>query len=483
MAYGLKQEQRLSQKLLLTPQLRLAIKLLQLSRMELVDAIREEIEQNPVLEDSAPDMETAAGEDTENAASKMDESWQNYLEGYGDDSSQGMDFGVEDGDDEDFVEKAATSGRDLRGYLLWQIHYCLNEESALAEYIIECIEDDGYLRAVDAVGLTDKEIREKSIAEISAATGADAAAVEDMIGRIQALDPPGVGAMTLRECLRIQARRLPARDIVAEEIIDKHLDLLGSRNYKAIASAMELGVERVVEAGRVISDLLTPVPGSGFGKSDERLVIPDIYIKKVEGEYVVMVNDDGLPKLKVSAYYRAMLKKDADGSGEARDARGYVRERMKAAMWFIKSVHQRQNTIKKVAESIVKFQTDFLDLGLKFLKPMILKDVAEDIGMHESTVSRVTTNKYVDTPRGVFELKYFFTSGSSSVDGDVSSEYVKERLREIIGAEDRARPLSDQQLTEELKKSGIELARRTVAKYREELGLLSTSGRRERQTK
>jgi RNA polymerase sigma-54 factor len=236
-------------------------------------------------------------------------------------------------------------------------------------------------------------------------------------------------------------------------------------------------LEEIYEAVKTINKCLSPTPGSGFGTDDSRVFIPDVYIHKVGDEYVISLNEDGLPKLKISSYYRQVLKDSATMPDAS--ARNYIQDKFRSALWLIKSVHQRQRTIYRVVECIVKFQKEFLDKGLKYLKPLVLKNVAEEIGVHESTVSRVTSNKYVQTPRGIFELKYFFSTGMSASDGsDVAVEYIKEKLRNIIKSEDARNPLSDKQIVEILRESGIVVARRTAAKYREALGFLSSSRRK-----
>jgi RNA polymerase sigma-54 factor len=297
-----------------------------------------------------------------------------------------------------------------------------------------------------------------------------------VLSTVQQLDPVGVCARTVRECLLNQALLWPVRDTVVEEIISVHLEKLASRNYKGIARALGVTFKEVCEAAAIINKCLNPTPGAGFGIDSARTVIPDIFVNKVEDEYIVSLNDDGMPKLKLNKLYRNMLKANGTVSDTAKE---YLQERLKSALWLIKSVHQRQRTIFRVMESIVSFQRDFLDFGLKHLKPLILKDVAEAIGVHESTVSRVTTNKYVQTPRGIFELKYFFSNAISNGEGtDVTAEYIRNKIKRIIESENSKKPYSDQQIVAELKESGVVLARRTATKYREALGFLSSSRRK-----
>ena len=471
MGYELKQELRLSQKLLLTPQLRLAIKLLQLTRQELVDVIRQELEENPALEEGIENSEPLP------AKEKINEiEWQDYLEGAGNLAGTLPNFSV-DGEDE-FYEKASSGGVSLREHLLWQLNYSnLGErERKIGEFIIGNIDEDGYLRVLDRGDLNEEEYKVKTVEEISRLIGVGADDVEDVLEFIQEADPPGAGARTLRECLILQAKRLPERNSVVEDVILNHLESLAKKDYKTIGRVMGISFENVVSAAKIITETLKPLPGAGFGMDESRAIVPDVYMEKVGSEYVVLLNEDGMPRLRLSRYYRNML----ESNGEmAVSAKGYIQERIRSALWLIKSVHQRQRTFKRVAESIVRFQKDFLDRGLQYLKPLVLRDVALDIGMHESTVSRVTANKYAQTPRGIFELKYFFSTGLGKSDGsNTTAEYIKEKIRFIIEKEDPKKPLSDQQIVERLREFDIVLARRTVAKYREEFGFLPSSRRK-----
>jgi RNA polymerase sigma-54 factor len=477
MAYEFKQEQRqtlkLSQQLIMTPQLQLAIRLLQLSRQELVDKVREEMQSNPVLEDSD------VGDTTDVPAVKpstQEFDWQTYLEESENYRIPGQH--LTDSQEENIVERASHSAGSLKEHLLWQLkHATLSEyEKKIGDFIIGNIDDDGCLRVIERRSVSDDLSYEVAVIdEIARLTGTSADEVQNVLEIIQQFDPPGVGARDVRECLLLQARRLPVRDTVVEEIISMHLEELGRKNYKAIAREMGLPIEKVFEAVKTIIKFLNPCPCAGYGSDESRVIIPDVYIHKVGGEYVVSLNEDGMPRLKISPYYRKMLKE----KGASSEARDYIQERLRSALWLIKSVHQRQRTLLKVASSIVKFQRDFLDKGLKYLKPLVLKDVAGDVGVHESTVSRVTSNKYAHTPRGIYELKYFFSSGMSSANGNnFTAEYIKEKLRSIIESEDMRNPLSDQQIAAKLKEYGIAVARRTATKYREELGYLSSNRRK-----
>jgi RNA polymerase sigma-54 factor len=261
---------------------------------------------------------------------------------------------------------------------------------------------------------------------------------------------------------------------LAEKLVIEHLADLEKRNFQQIAKKEEVTMEAVGQALEIIQKL-DPRPARNFGGENSIYITPDIYVQKIGDEYVIVQNEDGLPMLRVSKYYRQALANGMNG-----EAKSYVQEKLRSAQWLIRSIHQRQRTIHKVMESILKFQRDFFDKGIGELKPLILRDVAEDIGMHESTISRVTSNKYVHTPQGIFELKYFFNSSISRSEGeDVASASVKHRIKQLIDGEDHQQPLSDQVIVEMLKKENIDIARRTVAKYREAMGILSSSKRRQ----
>jgi RNA polymerase sigma-54 factor len=303
-----------------------------------------------------------------------------------------------------------------------------------------------------------------------------AGALERSLALVQSFDPVGIAARDLRECLLIQAGQLDLQGTLIEKIIQDHLPDLEKRKYPNIAKALNVTTEEVMEASQVIIHELEPKPGRPYLPSDTNYVVPDVYVVKVEDRYVIQLNDEGLPRVRINPYYRKLLN-----SKESVDkvTKEYVEERLRSAQWLIKGMEQRNKTIYKVAESIVKFQTEFLDKGITQLKPMVLKNVAEDIGMHESTISRVTTNKFMHTPQGIFGMKYFFTTGFSDGTGaEISSLTVKDTIQKMIKEEDAAAPLKDQQIVNALKAQGVDIARRTVAKYREELRIPPTSVRR-----
>ncbi|MFN7131153.1 MAG: RNA polymerase factor sigma-54 [Myxococcales bacterium] len=491
MSLELKQSQKLSQQLVMTPQLQQAIKLLQLSRMELVDLIREEMEQNPLLEEpdglqeqderspgeasleaetvQAPDAPEAArteevkGEDGAN----KDIDWEQYLESYQTLGSTAPSQKNQISEDLPSLESLLTKKSTLFDHLEWQVSMTrfTEEEAHVALLIIASLDDDGYFKVEGFQG--DPLIRVAQEANCSIKTA------EAVLKRIQQFDPIGVGARDLQECLLIQARKLGGEEGIVGAIIKRHMKLLESKNLPAIARAMNVTLEEVITAVKIISNM-EPRPGRAFSGEEPQYITPDVYVHKVGDKYVTVLNDDGLSKLRVSNTYRSALK--TAGTGQAKD---YIQDKLRSAVWLIRSIHQRQRTIYKVTESIVKFQRDFLDKGIAHLKPLILRDVAEDIGMHESTVSRVTTNKYVHTPQGIYELKFFFNSSINKVGGDeIASEAVKNHIKQIVAQEDGKNPYSDQKIVEILRSQGIEIARRTVAKYREVLGILPSSKRK-----
>lgn len=477
--------QKLSQQLVMTPQLRQAIKILQVSRTELDSLVENELEENPVLEEGVPEkpvLETDAEEprvdgvmgeaepvaeapkaQAENAKDLKEIDWGEYFETYGNEFHGTSPNDTDRGDDgrRPSLENVLTKTQDLLGYLEWQVRMSTlgAEEEGIAGLIIGNVDDDGYLGA--------------SVEEIASLAGVEPSAVESVLAKVQEFDPPGVCARELRECLLIQLRQLGAADSLAARIVRQHLEALESRRFEKLARDLGIPIETVVEASKLVASL-EPKPGRNFGEGEARYVTPDVFITKVGDEYVISLNDDGLPYLRVSNYYRRML--GADPSGETK---GYIQEKMRAASWLIKSIQQRQRTIYLVTQSIVKFQRDFFERGISGLKPLVLKDVANDIGMHESTVSRATSSKYAHTPQGTLELKFFFTSSLRGGGGeDVSSESVKQRIREIIHAEDGRHPYSDQYIAAMLAKENVDIARRTVAKYREMMGILPSSKRK-----
>ena len=483
MAIGLKQSLNLSQSLVMTPQLQQAIKLLQLSRMELENLINSELVENPVLEETSDSEGTAQGIEEsgrdnkpveENPQNSENFNWESYIEN----TRSTPNLPVHRGNDEDLpsYENTLTAPHSLTDHLAWQLRMgnFSELEQRVGEVIIGNLNEDGYLQT--------------TIEEIAQKENVDVYEVEVILYRVQQFDPIGIAARDLKECLLVQVDDEQFEDEVLERLIENHLVDLEKKNYQAIARTLGISINDVIRRVRIIEEL-EPKPGRAFGGNPAHYIIPDIYVVKRGTEYAVMLNEDGLPKLKISSFYKNLLDDSqatsadkAEGGNEPTangTTKDYVQGKLRSAVWLIRSIHQRQRTIFRVTESIVRQQRDFFDKGVAYLKPMVLRDVANDIGMHESTISRVTTNKYVHTPRGIFELKYFFNSGISRVHGsDVASESVKERVRGLIAAESHNNPLSDQKIVELLLKDNINIARRTVAKYREMLGILPSSKRR-----
>lgn len=472
MAGQLRQSMNLSQTLRMTPQLQQAIKLLQLSRMELETAIRKELDENPILEETqdlkeedlqrtkeaADEVDPAKVADEQNPQKQDEFEWESYLDNQQKPPQQNFS-----GNEEIMnYENVISTTQSLHDYLFWQAKmFGFNEEeSVIAEILINYIDDDGYI-------LT-------PFSEIAASENVNEQDLVELLPFIQEFDPAGVGARDLKECLLIQAKHLEEDTNDLVQLINNHLKDLEKKNYEAIAKALGSEVKEVAELCEIIYSM-DPKPGRAYAPADTQYVTPDVYVYKVGDDYMVTLNEDGLPRLKISNFYKNILK-GADKNSQTQD---YIQEKLRSAVWLIKSIHQRQRTIYKVTESIVKHQKEFFEKGSAFIKPMVLRDIANDIGMHESTVSRVTTAKYVHTPQGIFELKYFFNSGITTSDGDgLASESVKLKIKDLIAKEDLKNPLSDQQIVEMLKKEGIQIARRTVAKYRDVLKILPSSRRK-----
>ena len=540
--------QQLSQKLVMTPQLQMAIKLLQLNRLELIDAVREELMGNPILEDAAdvPDPGAAAAEASETPtvdrvaaleerrdaapaspeersameASTQEDYWEKFLDAYANQTPLPSQQRL-NSDDMPSLEATLSSHSSLSDYLESQIRMTAftEDETRFAMLVIHNLDDNGYLNlkgvVVDAPDKRaerkkerDREkareraeeegfdeepeedepvlnepggdpeavanaTRELSIDDLARTAGLDPYDAEEVLRMIQKLDPVGVAARDLRECLLVQAEVLGYdEEDVVWQLIDHHLPNLERRNFSAIVRDLRCELEDVYEAAKLISTL-EPRPGRNFATEDPAYITPDVYVMKVGDDYVVNTNDDGMPKLKINEQQARALMKDPR-------AREFVTGKLASAKWFVRSLDQRQKTIVKVTQCIVENQRDFFEKGIEHLRPMILRDVAEAVGMHESTISRVTTNKYVHTPRGIFELKYFFNSSIRRMsEEDIASESVKQAIKKIIGEEDPRAPFSDEQIVKKLESQKILIARRTVAKYREMLGILSSAKRKQ----
>ncbi len=456
MIQELKQELKLTQKLVLTPQLQQAIKLLQLTRLELVEHINQELVENPVLEEVGEDA------DTESADSALDQLiMDDAYSGYdGADSSTGF---TDSDEKQHFIENVCLEKTSLMDHLIWQLKMSslCNGDAEIGAIIAGNLNDDGYLTS--------------TVEEIADKMKCDLASVEKVLSRIQLFDPVGVASRNLSECLLIQARHFGVDTPTVRAILENHLRELEKKNYAGIAKKLGVPVAEVIKAVEIITDF-DPRPGRLFVDYEPQYIIPDVYVHKIGDEYTISLNDNGLPRLRISSFYRSMLTGAREVPVATKD---FIKDRIKSATWLIKSIHQRQRTLYRVATSIVNHQKDFMDKGVGSMRPMVLREVAEDVGVHESTVSRVTNGKYMHTPRGVFELKYFFTGKICAQNGEERSvESVKERIKEIIALEDGKKPVSDQKIALALRREGLTVARRTVAKYREMLGILSSSSRK-----
>lgn len=478
LSVGLKQTQTLK----MTPQLQMAIRLLQYNRLELAEHIQQELLENPMLEQveerpqSSVDAEAPAVVDLPETPGKEltgqdgegvgEFDWDSYLESYNLEKSH-PNLSSEGMDDEtrEFIQSSISRPETLQEHLLWQVKMADFDENdrIIAAYCVENLDDRGYL--------------EVTADEAAAAIESDPARVEIVLARLRQFDPPGICARNLRECLLAQLEVLGFEGSLSWQIVDSHLDLVDGRNVKPLARRLKETPENVIEALQFLKTL-EPVPARAWQDTDDnQYIVPDVYVEKDgAGGYRVVLNDDDLPMVRVNRHYLNLLR--SQNRSGSKDTREYVQQKLRSAEWLIKSVYQRKRTIHRVMDSIVKFQRDFLDHGIEHLKPLILKDVAEDIGMHESTVSRVTSNKYVQTPRGIFELKYFFNSGiSTTYGGAVASESVKERLKKLV-AEEGDTPLTDMEVVDRLKETGITISRRALTKYREQLGIPSSSKRK-----
>ena len=460
---------KLQQKLVMTPALQLAIKLLQLNKLELEQMLQQEMVDNPVLEERE---EQAAAEEEEGTEPEetTDNEIDSLIDNLDDEAFFAKMFDYQPGsterreqDDAPPLESTLTREQTLADYLVWQLEVSdlSVEQTAICHAVIGNIDPAGFLRAMPA------EIAEMGDWPLDR--------VEAAIQRVQAFDPAGVAALDVRECLLLQLVRLGLGDSLAGFIVRDHLDDFAARRYREITRACHVDLGAVADVADIIREL-TPRPGQMFAPGTPHYIIPDVLVFKDDGKYVVQLNEDGLPKLKVSRFYRRMLQ---SRTGLSNEAARYLQDKLRSALWLIRSFGQRQRTIRKVANSIVMHQQEFLDNGLQALRPMVLRDVAEDIAMHESTVSRVVNGKYMHTAQGIYEMKFFFHSALGHINGsEISSVTVKDKIRRLTDSEDQLRPLSDAAIAECLKASGLRIVRRTVAKYREEMGIPASRSRR-----
>ena len=477
MALELRQQLKLTQQLIMTPQLQMAIKLLQLTRLELLNTINQELEENPALEeeiievaveeklDKQGESDSAEVSDTkevtieEKIHDEMD--WSNYIDEYN--TSGRIHSEIEKRESPNF-ESFLARKETLREHLLWQLLMIspTQEEEKIASIITGNLDKDGYLDA--------------TVEDIVQMSESNTEKVEEVLKLLQTFDPIGVCARDLSECLLIQAKHFEIDNPIITQIIKEHLNHLENKNYKTIAKALKITIENVISAIKIIKSL-EPRPGRQFTDEEPQYINPDVFVYKIEDEFIIWVNDDGMPRLHVNNFYKNAIR---DGKHFSSEAKEYIQEKIRSATWLIRSIHQRQKTIYKVMESILKFQRNFFEKGISYLKPLVLKDIAEDIGMHESTISRVTTNKYVHTPRGIFELKYFFNSSIQRFHGEaIASASVQDKIKQIIESENPKRPYSDDKISQLLKEENISIARRTVAKYREIMKVLPSNKRKQ----
>lgn len=550
-------EMRMSQQLIMTPQLQQAIKLLQLSRIELETLIDQNLIENPTLEIASPDEEEESGDENkkdkedskdlidEQAQLSYDDEWQSYIES-GAGVMQEVRTRIVESDESSNPLEATISRTDtLMDHLLWQLDMSSfsDEEHEIAEYLLGNIDEEGYLSLSlkellatqkglyklakeslenhliepllndnsvalfdiahlasskvepkkrgkkKKIPILDDEDKQEETIDLSQIEDKYCGVLERILKKIQNFDPPGVAARTLQECLQNQLILLNMSNSLAMEIVKGQMQLLEQKDLKKIARVQKVDIIEVIKAYQVITEL-EPKPGRPFGGEVTQYVIPDVFIYKRGNEYVVNMNQESIPKLRINPYYQSFLKTKKNEAVKANNKSNdqeqdltyqYIVEKIKSGDWLMKSIEQRQKTIYRVSKSILKFQYEFFEKGIDYLKPLVLKDVAEDISVHESTVSRITTNKYVYTPQGIFELKYFFTSGIDQGDGAIiSSKKIKDYIKKLIETEDRKKPHTDLQIKNQLlEDAGIKVARRTVAKYREAMNVLPSNKRKQ----
>lgn len=443
MGYGLIQEQAL--KLVMTPELRQAITILQFSSLDLIEYINQQMSENPIIE----------------TAEKMLPDGDFWKEYWRDRSMNRVNYTSQSNESEsnplDWIVKNDTT---LEKHLLEQLSYLRNispRTIRVAKFIIGNLDHRGYL--------------ELALEQIAESLHEEVEEVEQALFLVQSLEPHGVGARNLKECLLIQLEYAGKKDTLVYKIVEDYLELLAEGKIGKISTKLQISPKEVQTATDSIR-LLDPRPGSLYQRDEPRYIVPDVTVEKVAGEFVILLNDSATPRLSINSYYEKV-------SQQHEEAKKYIHDKMNSAMWLLKSIEQRRMTIYKVTEAIVQEQRDFLEKGISYLKPMTLKEIAEKVSLHESTISRATNNKYVQTPRGVFELKYFFSSALTTTGGEsTSSESVKAEIKALIDQEDRKAPLSDQKLMDILNEKGVFISRRTVAKYREEIGIPSSAKRK-----
>lgn len=478
LGYDLTIEQ--AQKLVMTPELIQAIQILQFNTQELDSYVQEQLLANPVLEHDPAEGSGENGDAPEGrrsddfdgvqssaetkSSSDDDFDWKEYIKDrqYDDISYKQWDYRGNE-DKENTYEQYVTSDITLPEHLMFQLQFVTHKKECrrVGRYIIESLDENGYMTA--------------TVEEIAAATGAPVDKVTQILDMIHTFDPIGVGARDLKECLLIQLRQTDQLTDIFERVINEHLEDLANNRLGVIAKETGASIAEIQQMSDIIRTL-EPKPGRQFAsQTDTRYIVPDVIVEKNDDEYVVTINESSTPHLVVSSYYQKMLHKAETDANLSK----YLSDRVNSALWLIKSIEQRKQTIYNVVTSVVKYQRDFFDKGSKYLKTLTLKDIADEIGIHESTVSRSINGKYLQSPRGVFEIKYFFSAGVSGSHGEgISSNSIKEFIKEIVDNEDSKCPYSDQAMVEMLAEKGISISRRTVAKYRDEMNILSSSKRR-----
>ena len=457
---------KMSQKLVMTPMLQQAIKLLPLARLELAQLVRQEIIENPVLEEILEEEVDSFDEknnddedsfsDSTQDSQEQEIDWESYFQNNVD---QGMS--ADSLAERPSIEATYKKEASLSDHLFWQLNLTIDSDADkfIGSCIIGNIQKDGYLGA--------------ELSEIAEISQTDEANIERVLKIIQKFEPLGVAARSLQECLMIQAHELPEKNPLVEKLIEKYLDRLEDRFLPKVAAELKTDLDEVLDALHILRKF-TPKPGIVFNSEAIDYIAADLVVIKTDTGYDVSLNDEGVPDIKINAFYQNLLKNTKEGQ-----TKEYLEDKYRSALWLIKSIDQRRQTIYKVGKSIVKLQKSFLDHGLPYLQPMVLKDVAKDIEMHESTVSRITTNKYIDTPQGLFELKFFFHSGIKSYMGNnLSSIRVKNMIKEVVAEEDGNSPLTDDQMVQVLMRKNAKIARRTITKYRKELNIPPASKRR-----
>jgi RNA polymerase sigma-54 factor len=476
MALESRLELKLSQKLVLTPQLQIAIKLLQMPQLELSQALNQELVENPLLEESSEEssledvgpeekdlMETFdTGDDTEAPLEKLiNFTSDDYFE---ERSYDGRDLGyfTPGNVTQPSFEYFLSSSPGLFEHLLWQLRLSRESEKvrSVGEVIIGNIDENGYLRT--------------TLEEIIQVSEAGRETVERALRLVQSFDPPGVASRDIRECLQLQLKALNLGGTLVEDLVLNRLDLVGKKKFSQLSKEYGMPMEDIMAAVHIIEGL-EPKPGRNYSSSQANYIIPDVYIIKTDAGYQIVLNDEGLPKLRLNSFYQRLLSKR---NSIPREDRQFLEDKLRSAVWLMKSLDQRNKTIYRVTESILHFQRDFFDKGINFLKPLNLKDIAAELNLHESTISRVTSNKYLSCPSGIFGFRFFFSNAIQSDTGEISSTYVKEMVKKIISEEDASKPLSDMRIVDIFKNQNINIARRTIAKYREELKIPAQSQRK-----